>query len=340
MNEYRSCAEEASIILLGKLTTEIQMLEVDLQKQLAVKKLIDEVLYKYNITSKETALVVGDIEQKAQLYLACKKLEGCSPKTIKNYYGELMKFNNFFNKPVTTINSMDIRMYMSSFGNVKESTVNVKMTPIRDFFSWLQNEEYIVSNPTKKVKPVKEPHRERTPLNDEQVEKIRDGLNGTTIKEIREKALFEFLLATGCRVGEVANIKIKEIDFNRMSLLVIGKGNKQRRIYFNNRAKLAVLKYINSRKGKSEYLFASENAPYGKIGIRTIQAIIASIERRTNVGVHLYPHIFRHTFATKALNYMAIETVQALLGHSRLDTTLIYAKTNEENTEFMYRKIN
>lgn len=340
MNEYRTCEEELSIILIGRLTTEIQDLQVDLQRQLHIKHIIDEILYKYQITSKETALVAGDIEEKANLYLACKKLEGCSKNTLKNYYGELRQLNNFFNKPVSTINSMDIRMYMASFGNVKESTVNTKMSPIRDFFQWLQNEEYIISNPTKKVKPMKEPHRERTPLTDEQVEMIRDGLNGKTIKEIREKALFEFLLATGCRVGEVAGIKIQQIDFNRMSLLVIGKGNKERRVYFNNRAKLAIRKYIKNRLGESEYLFVSNNAPYGKVGVRALQVIIRSIEKRTNVGVHLYPHIFRHTFATKALNYMTIETVQALLGHEKLDTTLIYAKTNEKTTEFMYRKIN
>lgn len=335
MYEYRSCNDELSVILLGRLTTELPVLEVDLQKQISVKKVIDEVLYKYQITTKETALVTGDIEEKAQLYLACKKLEGCSPKTLRNYAGELMQLNNFFKKPVSTINSMDIRMYMASFNkNIKESTVNTKMSPIRDFFSWLQNEEYIISNPTKKVRPVKEPHRERTPLTDAQVEKIRFGLS-----HIRDKAIFEFMLATGCRLSEVANIQTEELDWNRMSLLVIGKGNKQRRVYFNERSKIVLQEYLENRKGNSCYLFCSEKAPYGKLSGRAIQLIIRNIEKRTNVEVHLYPHIFRHTFATKALKFMPLETVQALLGHTNISTTQIYAKTNEANTEFMYRKI-
>lgn len=333
--EYKSCNDELSVILTGRLTLELPELEVNLQKQLSVKRIIDEVLYKYEVTTKETSLVASDIEEKAGLYLACKKLEGVSEKTIYNYRLELQHLNNFFNKPVTTINSMDIRMYMATIGkDVQENTLNTKMVPIRDFFQWLQDEEYIISNPTKKVKSVKEPIRERDPLTDKQVEIIREGLT-----DIRDKSIFEFLLATGCRLSELTGIKINDLDMERMTLLVIGKGNKQRRVYFNDRTKIVLEKYLNSRKGECEYLFCSCRRPYNKLKQRAVQLIIGKIEEKTNPGKHLYPHIFRHTFATKALNYMPLESVQALLGHSQISTTLIYAKTNEANTEFMYRKI-
>jgi len=333
--EYKSCNDELSVILTGRLTVELPELEVNLQKQLNIKRIIDEVLYKYEVTTKETSLVASDIEAKAGLYLACKKLEGISEKTIYNYRLELQHLNNFFNKPVTTITSMDIRMYMATIGKgVQENTLNTKMVPIRDFFQWLQDEEYIISNPTKKVKSVKEPIRERDPLTDKQVEIIREGLT-----DIRDKALFEFLLSTGCRLSELTGIKLSDLDMERMTLLVIGKGNKQRRIYFNDRTKIIIEKYLTTRLGECEYLFCSNRRPYGKLKQRAVQLIIKKIEEKTKPGRKLHPHIFRHTFATKALNYMPLESVQTLLGHSQISTTLIYAKTNEANTEFMYRKI-
>jgi len=333
--EYKNCNDELSVILLGRLTVELPELEINLQKQLSIKIIIDEVLYKYEVTTKSTSLVASDIAQKAGLYIACKKLEGVSEKTIYNYRLELQHFNDFFNKPVSTINSMDIRMYMATIGkDVQENTLNTKMVPIRDFFQWLQDEEYIISNPTRKVKSVKEPIRERDPLTDSQVEIIREGLI-----DVRDKSIFEFLLATGCRLSELTNIKISDIDWNRMSLLVIGKGNKQRRIYFNDRTKIVLEKYLSNRLGECEHLFCSCKKPYAKLKQRAIQLIIKNIEEKTNPGRNLHPHIFRHTFATKALKYMPLESVQALLGHSQISTTLIYAKTNEANTEFMYRKI-
>ncbi|MEG0051202.1 MAG: tyrosine-type recombinase/integrase [Terrisporobacter sp.] len=333
---YKNCSEEASIIMLGKLTVALPMLEVDMQQQLGIKRIIDEVLYNYEVTSKVTSLVTSDIRQKAQLYLSCKKLEGLSHNTLYNYSLELSKFDSFFNKPVSTINSMDIRMYMASITECRsEATVNTKMVPIRDFFQWMQNEEYIIANPTKKIKTVKEPHRERTPLTNEQVEVIREGL-----EDRRDKAIFEFLLNTGCRVGELVNIKINEIDWEKMSLLVIGKGNKQRRIFFNERTKIALKKYLQYRNGTSKYLFCGLRQPYKNVSTRGMQVVINKIEKNTRVGVNLHPHLFRHTFATRALSSgMPLEVVQALLGHESIDTTQIYAKVKEVNIEYMYRRI-
>lgn len=333
---YKNCNDEASMFLLGKLTLELPELEINLQKQLDIKRIIDEVLYKYEVTTKETALITSDIHQKASLYLACKKLEGIAKGTLYNYSLELSKFDLFFHKPLSTITSMDIRMYMSSISEGRlESTINTKMVPIRDFFSWLQNEEYIVSNPTKKVKSMKEPHREKQPLNNEQVEIIRDSLDTR-----RDKAILEFLLSTGCRVGEIVEIKILEIDWNRMSVLVIGKGNKQRRVFFNDRTKVCLKKYLERRVGISKYLFCSDRKPYKKLGTRGVQVIVNKIEANSSIGVNLTPHIFRHTFATRALaSGMPLEVVQTLLGHETIDTTRIYAKVKETNIEYMYKQI-
>lgn len=341
-NYTRSCEEELVTKLLGSLTQLFPELEFDMQKQLEIRKKFDLIVYNYTVTTKETKLIAGDILQKADLYLNCKKLEGCSPRTLQNYKYELQKFGNFFNKPVTTLTSMDLRIYMANMGNVSARSVNTKMSPIRDFFAWMQNEEYIISNPAKKIKPVKEPQRERVPLTDEQVELIRDYCNnaGTSVKALRGKALFEFLLATGCRVGEVPDIKYNNVDFTRMTLLVIGKGNKERRVYFTSRVKIALTKYLKKRKGNSEYLFCSNNRPFGKLDVRALQKIINDIGRNALPGVRVYPHIFRHTFATKALKYMDIDTLRIIMGHTKIDTTLTYAKISQVEIESAYNKIN
>lgn len=332
--EYRDCSNELSVVLTGKITMLFPELQIDLQRQLEVKRAIDETLYSYEVTTKETALVTSDIEQKASLYLQCKKLEGLSKKTLYNYSLELNKFSQFFHKPISTINSMDIRAYMNAMSEFRSaSTTNTKMSIIRDFFQWLQNEEFIISNPTKKIKNVKEAKTEREPLTDEEVEVIRESL-----EDIRDKAVFEFLLSTGCRAEETVNVKVSDIDWHKMSLKVIGKGNKERRVYFNQRTKVILRKYLEFRDWRSEYLFCNMRGKHGKIGTRALQGMVKKMGER--VGIHLYPHLMRHTFATRALNAgMALEIVQALLGHSNVGTTQIYAKVKEFNIQHAYRQL-
>lgn len=334
--KYKNCNDEVSVILTGRLTLLIPQLELDLQKQLDVKRAIDEILYRYEVTTKETSLVTSDIRQKASLYIACKKLEGLSKGTIYNYSIELDKFDKYFNKPVSTINSMDIRMYMGSLIEGRaEATVNTKMTPIRDFFSWLQNEEYIIANPTKKVKAIKEPKRERVPLTNEQVELLRESL-----VDKRDKAIVEFMLSTGCRIGELVGVKISDIDWSRKTLLVIGKGDKERRIYFNDRAKIYMKKYIKERLGNSEYLICSNNKPYNQISVRGVQKVVSRIKDASGIDANIHAHIFRHTFATHALDTTPIDVVQKILGHGQISTTQGYCHTKQSNVEYLYKKIN
>ena len=328
--------EELSLQLITMLTEELPFLEMQVQKQVNIKRRIDELLYKYEINSKSTAIVTSDILEKAKLYLACKKLEGQSNNTLYHKALELKAFANYFNKPVSTITSMDLRMYIASLTEGRKAvTINNRMSKIRDFFQWLQNEEYIISNPCKKIKDIKETKYERQPLSDEQVEIIRESL-----KDERDKAILEFFLSTGCRCSEVINAKITDIDWYKKTLLVIGKGNKQRRVYFNDRCKIVLHKYLNNRVGNSEYLFCSSRKPYKKLTNRGFEIIVKKIGIKTNVGVHLHPHLFRHTFATKALNQgMPIEMVQMLLGHAKIETTQIYAKIKENNIEYFYKKL-
>lgn len=336
-NFYRNCNDEIMVKLIGKLTTELPNLEVDLQEQLRVKKVIEEVLYNYEVTSRETALTTSDLEGKINYFLATKKLEGLSPRTLKNYEYTLRKLQNVFYKPVSTITTADIKMLMYSEAEKKSpSSMNTFMTPIRLFFQWLQNEEFIIKNPCASIKPVKEPKRLRKPLTEEQVEQLRDSMLTR-----RERAILEFFLSTGCRLSEVLNVKIREVDFNNKTLLVIGKGNKERRVYFTERCKRALLKYLNSREDESEYLFVTDRKPQRRISSRGMQVIINKMQKKSGLDVHIHPHIFRHTFATQALRSgMKPEIIQQILGHEDVGITLkVYAKLAQSDVEHSYRML-
>lgn len=334
---YRNCNDELMIKLIGKLTNELPNLEIDFKEQLKAKKAIEEVLFNYEVTSRETALTTSDLEGKINYFLATKKLEGLSPRTLKNYEYTLRKLQNVFYKPVSTISTADIKMLMYAESEKKSpSSMNTFMTPIRLFFAWLQNEEFIIKNPCASIKPVKEPKRMRKPLTEEQVELLRDSMLTR-----REKAILEFFLSTGCRLSEVLNVKIKEVDFTNKTLLVIGKGNKERRIYFTERCKRALLNYLKDRKDICEYLFVTDRKPHRKISPRGMQVIINKVQEKAGLDIHIHPHIFRHTFATQALRSgMKPEVIQAILGHEDVGITLkVYAKLAQVDVEHSYRML-
>lgn len=334
---YRNCNEELAIKIIGKLTLEMPELEVNLPKQLEIKRYVEEIIYNYEVTSKETALVTSDLDSKINYFLATKKLEGLSAATLKNYTYTLRKLEKFFNKPASTISTGDIKMFMYYEGETKSpSGMNTFMTPIRLFFKFLQNEEFIVKDPCASIKPVKEPKREKKPLNEEQVEMLRDCMLSK-----RDRAILEFFLSTGCRVAEVGNVKISDIDFTQKTLLVIGKGNKERRVYFTERCKRAILNYLKERTDNTEYLFVSKKAPYKKLNNRGYQVIVKNMQRMANIEMNITPHTFRHTMATFALRSgMAPECIQQILGHNDVGLTLrVYARVAQTEVEYSYRKL-
>ena len=334
---YRNCNDEIMVKLLGKITNELPNLEVDFQEQLRVRKVIEEVLYNYEVTSRETALTTSDLEAKINYFLATKKLEGLSPRTLRNYEYILRKLQNTFYKPVGTITTADIKMLMYAEVEKKSpSSMNTFMTPIKLFFTWLQNEEFIIKNPCASIKPAKEPKRMRKPLTEEQVEILRD-----CMLTRRERAILEFFLSTGCRLSEALNVKIKELDFNNKTLLVIGKGNKERKVYFTERCKRALLNYIKDRKDNCEYLFITDRKPYRKLSTRGMEVIVNKMQQKSGLDRNIHPHIFRHTFATHALRSgMKPEVIQQILGHEDVGITLkVYAKLAESDVEHSYRML-
>ena len=327
--------EEASIRLLGKLTLLLPMLELDLKKQLEVKRLIDETLYDYDIQTKCTSLTTGDIEEKAQLYVAVKKLEGLSKKTLYNYHLFLNKLNQFFTKPCSTITTMDLRIFLSQLGEgKKQTTVNLYITYLKNFFGWLQNEEYLIKNPAAKLKQTKVPKIILEPYKAENLERLREAC-----KTEREKALFELLDSTACRISEIQNIKLSDINWHEKSIKVLGKGSKERIVYFSTRAKLALENYIKDRSDNKS-LFISEKFHNRTLGVRSLQKTIKKIKERSGVTERVYAHKFRRTQATRLLNQgMRIEGVQGILGHTTPTTTQIYAHLSQENLKNEYKRL-
>ena len=309
-------------------------LELDLQKQLEVKKTIDETLYDYEVQTKCTDLVASDIEEKAKLYLACKKLEGLSNKTLYNYRLFLEKLDQYFTKPCSTISTMDLRMFIALMGKDKQaSTVNGYITYLKNFFGWLQNEEYIIKNPAAKLKQTKVPKVVLQGYKADNLEKLREAC-----KTEKEKSLFELLDSTACRISEIDNIKLEDINWQEQSIVVTGKGNKQRIVYFSTKAKLHMMAYIGERK--EGYLFISDKAPHQHIKVRALQLILSKIKDRAGVTERVHCHKFRRTQATYLLNSgMTIQGVQKILGHTSPDTTQRYAQLSQENLKNEYKRL-
>lgn len=328
--------EEASIRILGRITLLINQLEHDLSLQLDVKNAIDEILYDYEVQTKCTSLIASDINAKARLYIAVKRLEGLSEKTLKNYELFLSKFDQFFHKPCSTITTMDLRIYLSAMSEGKQaSTVNGYITCFKNFFGWLQNEEYILKNPASKLKPTKVPKIIIEGYKPDNLEKLRDAC-----ATIREKALFELLESTASRISELCNIKLDDINWSEQSIKVTGKGNKQRIVYFSTRAKLAMKTYIDTRNSSSEYLFISDKRPYGQIKTRAMQLIISKIKKAAGVDERVHAHKFRRTQATHLLNSgMSLQGVQKILGHESPETTQRYAQISQENLKNEYKRL-
>jgi integrase/recombinase XerD len=335
--EFKSnCNDEAVIKIIGKLCLEFPNLEHDLKKQLKVRNIIEEVLYKYNVTTKETSLIASDIEEKLQMFLAVKKLDGLSKLTLKNYQRDILKFSSVIKKPVNTITTMDIRMYLAFISkNIKDTTISTKTSTLKTFFGWLLEEEFIIKDPTKKIKTPKVGKRLRNALTEEELEILRNNC-----KTLREKALLEFIFSTGCRLSEVHDLNTKDINWQDLSVKVIGKGNKQRKVYFTIKAKLLLKEYLKSRTDNNIALFVTSKKPHNRLGRRSIQREINKIAKKAGFDKSVFPYLLRHTFATTALNNnIPVTAIQKLMGHESVDTTMIYAELDESTLKQEYKKL-
>lgn len=279
----------------------------------------------------------SDLNKRIKYYLGAKRIEGLSPRTLANYKYTLELFSERVNKSASRITTDDIRgyiTYLSYTRHLAETSLQTHINTLRAFFGWLYMEEKIKKNPMLKIRSLKlDKKNARQALSVEELERLRDACDG-----YREKALVEFLVSTGCRLSEVTQLRADDLNFSDRSVLVTGKGDKDRVVYFSVRARLMLQEYIKERKG-GDGLFVSTKAPYLPLKQRAIQRIIQAISERAGLSIRVHPHLLRHTFATHALNAgMDVTAIQRLLGHEDISTTQIYAAMNEDVIKHQYNK--
>lgn len=296
--------------------------------------IISKVMTKYKVIKLDSNNTNVDIKDKINLYISAKRIEGLSEKTLYGYKLELALFSKVIKKNVHEINTSDIRLYLSSLTNIKMSTVGQKLTILKSFFSWLAGEEILQRDPAAKLKQPKTEKRLPKALSIEELELLRE-----CCSSVRQRAFIEIMYATGCRLSEIHQLNKNDINFSTMSTNVIGKGDKEREVYFSFKAKFHLEKYLKTRTDDCEALMVTNRKPYRRVGPRSIQREIAKIARRAGLESKVSPHVLRHTFATLCLNNGAeLVAVQELLGHSSPETTLRYARITEERKRDQHKK--
>lgn len=269
-------------------------------------------------------------------FIAAKEIEGCSERTTKYYYATLIKMDSMINKNVTHLTTDDLRMYLTEYQKInncsKASIDNIRRN-LSSFFSWLEEENYILKSPMKRIHKIKTDKVIKETYSDETLELLRDNCNN-----LRDLAIIDLLSSTGMRVGELVRLNINDIDFENRECVVFGKGNKERPVYFDARTKIHLRNYINSRNDDNVALFVSLDAPHDRLNISGVEIRLRQLGRKLGIN-KVHPHKFRRTVATKAIDKgMPIEQVQSLLGHSQIDTTMHYAMVNQNNVKESHRK--
>lgn len=269
-------------------------------------------------------------------FIAAKEIEGCSERTTKYYYATLIKMDSMITKNVTHLTTDDLRMYLTEYQKInncsKASIDNIRRN-LSSFFSWLEEENYILKSPMKRIHKIKTDKVIKETYSDETLELLRDHCNN-----LRDLAIIDLLSSTGMRVGELVRLNINDIDFENRECVVFGKGNKERPVYFDARTKIHLRNYVNSRNDDNVALFVSLDAPHDRLNISGVEIRLRQLGRKLGIN-KVHPHKFRRTVATKAIDKgMPIEQVQSLLGHSQIDTTMHYAMVNQNNVKESHRK--
>ena len=283
--------------------------------------------------------MVTDLPEKINFFLGLKSLEGKSKKTLERYQSELMMFSRYYLKPTAQIDVNDIRRYFALIRNERhyESiTINGKLSILRSFFGTLYKEEIVPKDPTVRLKNMKVDVKNlREYLSIEELEKVRNAC-----LTIRDKAMIEFLYSTAVRVSEAVTTNIADINWNIRTLGVNGKGNKYRDVFFSVKCKLYLEEYINSRTDNNDSLFVAERRPHNPLTKSGFEKAVSKIGVRSGINRSVYPHIFRHSFATHALQQgMDITQIQQILGHEQINTTQIYAKNNSRQLQAAYDRL-
>lgn len=271
-----------------------------------------------------------------EMFISAKRVEGCSENTLKYYQTTIERLLSATSKWIKEITTDDLRLYLAEYqqqNNASKVTVDNVRRILSSFFSWLEDEDYIVKSPVRRIHKVKTAKVVKDTLTDENLEVLRD-----TCHNLRDLAIIEMLTSTGVRVGELVKLNMSDIDFTERSCIVLGKGNKEREVYFDARTKLHLQEYLEQRTDSDPALFVSRNSPHTRLTIGAIQRIVRTLGKQAEIS-KVHPHKFRRTLATRAIDKgMPIEQVQRLLGHQKIETTMHYAMVNQSNVKIAHRK--
>ncbi|MCI5952133.1 MAG: tyrosine-type recombinase/integrase [Anaerostipes sp.] len=299
-------------------------------------KRLHEVLIKRLTESQKEEVKIIDNCEYMNMFLAAKKIEGCSKRTLQFYRVTIEKMLSMVEIPLQKMTTEVLRKYLADYQNLNNCskvTIDNIRRNLSSFFSWLEEEDYILKSPMRRIHKIKTGTIVKEIISDESMEKLRDHC-----KEARDLAMIDLLFSTGIRVGELVNLDISDINFEARECVVYGKGDKERKVYFDARTKVHLQSYLKQRTDQNAALFVTLSKPYKRLKISGVEIRLRKMGRILNIE-RIHPHKFRRTVATRAIDRgMPIEQVQKLLGHSQIDTTMQYAMVNQDNVKNSHKK--
>ena len=302
---------------------------------IAQMKKLQEVLIK-NLSDKRPEKEQISNEEYLKMFIEAKQIEGCSARTLQYYQVTIEHLLKNIDTVIRKITTDEIRTYLAEYqqrNNCSKVTVDNVRRNISSFFSWLEEEDYILKSPMRRIHKIKTKQPVKEIISDEMIERLRDNCRCS-----RDLAMIDLLYSTGIRVGELVGLNISDIDFEERECVVYGKGDKERRVYFDAKAKLHLQNYINSRTDTNPALFVTLDSPYERLKISGVEIRVRELGRKLNIE-KIHPHKFRRTMATRAIDKgMPIEQVQKILGHSQIGTTMQYAIVNQNNVKTSHRR--
>ncbi len=318
--------EEKVVFILNEMSEYLSVSQMKKLQEVMLNAFAEKAEEKRSIPNKEYL----------RMFLDAKTIEGCSARTIKYYRVTIERMLQSISNPIRRVTTEDMRAYLSDYqkiNNCGKVTVDNVRRNISSFFSWLEEENYILKSPMRRIHKIKTNQQVKEIITDEDIEKLRDNCSCK-----RDLAIIDLLYSTGIRVGELVNLNIDDVDFEARECIVFGKGGKERRVYFDAKAKLHLQSYIESRTDTNPALFVTLDAPFDRLKISGVEIRMRELGRSINLS-KIHPHKFRRTMATRAIDKgMPIEQVQKILGHSQIDTTMQYAMVNQSNVKASHQK--
>lgn len=322
----RELIEEVKIRMLPYLNS-VQMIKLS--------KVLETVLQGLDIETSETETEL-DSDSLLAAFITAKRLEGCSEKTLAYYQKSIEAVLQAIGKEVRQITTDDLRAYLTKYqatNKVSKVTIDNVRRNLSSFFAWLEDEDFIIKSPVRRIRRIKTAKVIKETYSDENLEIMRDRCTNE-----RDLALIDLLASSGMRAGELVKLNRADVDFEERECIVLGKGSKERYVYFDARAKIHLQNYLTARQDDNPALFVSLRAPYRRLQIGGLEIRLRQLGRRLNLP-KVYPHKFRRTMATAAIDKgMPVEQLQKLLGHERIDTTMHYAMVKQQNVKTAHRK--